>query len=176
MDTQTHITTAAPTAAVDLDLDLVLAAMPRRASTTREIFEAFQRRNYGHAATYEDVVAALVVLSATTQQRVTRSVDKARTIRFALRPVVDMACTVCFYTDRHAATVVAVSKSGHRVTTRDDKAIRTDGNGMSESQTYTYHRDPSGAERTFHRKADGTYGSGPHLVLGHRRSYHDFSF
>lgn len=94
-------------------------------------------------------------------------------------PAVGMPCTICWITDRKAATVIAVSPTGAKVTVREDKATRTDKNGMSESQSYTYERDPVGAEHVFHRQANGSYRSasqGKRLVLGERRSYHDYSY
>lgn len=93
-------------------------------------------------------------------------------------PFVGQPATVCWITDRHAATVVAVSASGHKVTVREDKATRTDTNGMSDCQDYTYEPNPEGVEHTFYRRADGKYGrkGGKGLVLGTRRSYHDYSF
>lgn len=92
-------------------------------------------------------------------------------------PAVDMPCTVCWMTDRKAATVVAVSPTGARVTVREDKATRTDQNGMSDSQNYSYERDQNGTTHTFHRQGNGAYRSaGKSLALGVRRSYHDYSF
>lgn len=92
-------------------------------------------------------------------------------------PTVGMGCTVCYATDRHAATVIAVSKSGHRVEVREDKSIRTDDNGMSEVQSYDYEPDPDGAVHVFYRQSDGSFKAhGKRLALGTRRTYHDYSF
>ncbi len=91
-------------------------------------------------------------------------------------PTVDMPCTVCWQNDRKAATVIAVSPTGSKVTVREDKATRTDKNGMSDSQQYTYERDPAGARHVFHRRSNGSYQTrGKRLSLGERSSYHDFS-
>lgn len=93
--------------------------------------------------------------------------------------VVGMGATYSIGSDRYACTVIAVSTSGLKVTTRDDKATRTDENGMSECQTYSYERDPSGVERTWYRDSKGNYGNktrGGRLGLGARRAYHDYSF
>jgi hypothetical protein len=93
------------------------------------------------------------------------------------KPEVGMAATLCYYTDRHAATVIAVSLNGRKVTVREDKVIRTDSNGMSECQSYEFERDPAGAEHVFYRQGDGSYGrGGVRLALGVRKSYHDYSF
>lgn len=91
-------------------------------------------------------------------------------------PVVGMGCTLCYYTDRHAGTVIAVSASGHMVTVREDKAIRTDSNGMSDQQAYKFEEDPNGRTHKLYRQGDGRYGKGPRLVLGNRNAYHDYSF
>lgn len=92
-------------------------------------------------------------------------------------PVIGMAATVCMFTDRQAATVTAVSATGYKVTVQEDTNLRADANGMSESQTYTYTRNPDGRVHVFYRAADGAYRNrGGGLVLGHRNSYHDYSF
>lgn len=92
---------------------------------------------------------------------------------------VGMGGTVLFWSDRQAVTVTFVSKTGHRVLTQDDTAVRTDGNGMSDAQTYRYERNLHGSEREFTRRKDGTYrakGGTARLVLGRRDHYHDYSF
>lgn len=92
-------------------------------------------------------------------------------------PSVGAPATICYLTDRVACTIVRVSPNGARVTVREDKAIRTDGNGMSESQSYTYERNPDGTEHVFHRQGDGSYQArGKSLHIGSRRSYHDYSY
>lgn len=92
-------------------------------------------------------------------------------------PYVGQPATVRWYTDRTACTVVAVSKTGHKVTVREDKAIRTDTNGMSECQSYAYEENPEGREFVYYRNAEGLYlDHGSRLVLGARSAYHDYSF
>lgn len=99
------------------------------------------------------------------------------TIKEITIPTVERPCTICWITDQKAATVVAVSPSGAKVTVREDKATRTDKNGMSDSQSYTYERDPGGVKHVFHRRANGLYGArGKRRVLGDWRSYHDYSY
>ena len=49
-------------------------------------------------------------------------------------PTIGMGATILGYTDRHAATIVDVSKTGKVVWIRQDKATRIDSNGMSEAQ------------------------------------------
>lgn len=96
------------------------------------------------------------------------------------KPEVGMGVTYSCHTDRHAATIIEVSKSGKTIKVQDDIATRTDKNGMSECQTYSYKPNPEGKVMTFKattrrgRKAwrNGVY----HASVGHRRAYHDFSY
>lgn len=93
-----------------------------------------------------------------------------------IAPRVGQPATVCYWSDRHAATVVAVSKTGYKVTVREDRAVRTDDNGMSDVQSYRYEPDPSGREHTYYRRASGYRDEATRLVLGARNSYHDYTF
>jgi hypothetical protein len=73
--------------------------------------------------------------------------------------------------------VIAVSASGKTVTVQRDKATRVDTNGMSESQNYTYERDPEGKTFNLRQNKRGQWVSkGAKFTLGHRDEYHDFSF
>jgi hypothetical protein len=92
-------------------------------------------------------------------------------------PAVGMAATVLYWSDRHAATVIKVTAK--TVTVQEDKAVRTDQNGMSEVQQYDYSPDPEGRVLTFRLNKKGAYvnrKSGRGLLLGVRRHYHDYSF
>ena len=108
--------------------------------------------------------------------------------------------TMLLWSDRHAATVVAVRyfKTGTRkgqvkeVDVQRDKATRVDTNGMSESQEYEYQPQPDAPVRTYRADAKGRLrelvpeerlpNHGPWrmgtagLLVGARREYHDFSF
>lgn len=105
-------------------------------------------------------------------------------------PYVGMPATLLGWTDRHPATVVEVNTKKRYIVVQEDDAIRTDSNGMSESQEYEYTRNPAAA-RIIYRKnkaglwkahyinletnrlvQKGSYG----LRLGDREKYHDFSF
>lgn len=88
-------------------------------------------------------------------------------------PYVGQPATVLYWSDRHAATVIAVSKSGYKVTVRECRAVRVDDNGMSDCQSYRYEEDEAGKVHTMHRRADGSYGK---LALGIRDHYFDYSF
>jgi len=101
-------------------------------------------------------------------------------------PAVGMGLTVLRWTDREAGTITRVErfKTGPRAGQvrafwfKSDKAIRTDSNGMSESQDYTYEPDADAKERQARQKKNGAWrevGSSQ-IALGYRRAYHDYSF
>ena len=74
-------------------------------------------------------------------------------------PEVGMGATILCWTDRHAATIIEVTSERGRVflTVQEDKAVRTDKNGMSESQEYHYSRDLEARTYTFRKNVDGTW-------------------
>lgn len=96
-------------------------------------------------------------------------------------PAVGDPATILCWSDRHAATVTAVTrfKTGTRaglvksITVRPDHAQRIDTNGMSESQEYEYAPDPSRLEQTFRTNK---HGRTPGLAIGFREEYYDYSF
>jgi len=108
-------------------------------------------------------------------------------------PVVGMGATICHWTDRSglrgstrsawihmgaACTIIAVL-STKKVVVQEDHAKRTDSNGMSESQTYAYERNPEGSTYTFTLRANGRWcqeGQTSLAIIGGRHKYHDFSF
>ena len=95
------------------------------------------------------------------------------------KPSVGDAATIVMYTDRHAATVASVSKSGKTITIRRDRATRIDRNGMSEVQKYTYEADPTAPEQTARLTKSGWRIGGRHgrkVLIGVREEYRDFSF
>ena len=89
-------------------------------------------------------------------------------------PKVGDGATICMWSDRHAATIVKVTPC--TVTVQEDKAIRTDNNGMSECQTYRYEADPDGALHVFRKTKNGWKCKGVGLLIGTRRHYYDYSF
>ena len=92
-------------------------------------------------------------------------------------PVVGMGATICYHSDRYPATVIWVSASGKTIRIQEDNAVRTDMNGMSECQDYTYSPDPNGAIRTARLTKRGwKVSKGPSVALGTRRKYYDYSF
>ena len=112
-----------------------------------------------------------------------------------LKPEVGMGATLCFYTDRQAATVIEV-KNLKTIVIQTDKAT-LDPNwkpdfiaggfcghvANNNDQKYTYERDPEGLKITFTLRKDGRWvrkgcamGAGVRLLLGKRREFHDYNF
>lgn len=100
-------------------------------------------------------------------------------------PEMGMGATLLMYSDRRAGTVVAVHRKGKmlKVVVQEDKVTRTDKNGMSDQQSYSYEPNLQGAARTYTRRKDGSWVAegeslrgGTRLLLGTRDHYHDYSF
>lgn len=96
-------------------------------------------------------------------------------------PKVGDGATIHMYSDRHAGTIVEVSKNGKRVVVQRDKATRLDKKGVSEQQDYLYTPDKDGIKRAFSLRKDGQWvecGSkkGSKLGIGYRREYYDYTF
>lgn len=92
-------------------------------------------------------------------------------------PTVGMPCTITHYSDREPAEVISVTPSGKTIKVREMTATRTDKNGMSECQTYSYASDPEGEIHTFRLTKKGWRAKGgAGLWLGRAEKYHDFSF
>lgn len=102
-------------------------------------------------------------------------------------PAIGMGGTLFFATDREPVTIVGINyfKGGAKagqvksVDVTRDKATRTDSNGMSEQQSYTFETDPDATPVTYLLRKDGTYRAEPNgtiLVVGVRGKYYDFTF
>lgn len=96
-------------------------------------------------------------------------------------PEIGMGATILMWTDRKAGTIVEISKNGKEVTFQEDKATRTDSNGMSDCQSYSYAPDPSAAKQRFSLRKDGSWYAvgtkrGSPLMIGRRDAYYDYSF
>jgi hypothetical protein len=89
-------------------------------------------------------------------------------------PAVGMGATICCWTDRHAATIVKVTRC--QIHVQEDIATRIDNNGMSECQQYEYRPDPNGAVIVFRKTKRGWKSKSGGLLIGTRRHYYDFSF
>lgn len=107
-------------------------------------------------------------------------------------PAEGMGATVLHWTDRSAGTIIKVWtwRQSTYVQVQEDKATRTDTNGMSEWQTYSYEPSRLGNVETFRRLDSGQWqhvrlniktqrwvkSDGLGLRIGERDKYHDFSF
>jgi hypothetical protein len=92
------------------------------------------------------------------------------------KPTVGMGVTVVMWTDRYPGTIVRVSPSGKTFQYQEDKATRTDSNGMSESQTYRFEPNPAATVRTARLTKSGWKDKGTRIAVGVRSRYYDFSF
>jgi len=94
-------------------------------------------------------------------------------------PEVGMGATRLMWTDRHAYTVIEVSRNGKRCVVQRDKATRTDSNGMSDCQTWAYEPDPNGYKATLSLRKDGRWrrvGGTCLFAVGWRDEHFDYSF
>jgi len=106
-------------------------------------------------------------------------------------PQVGDGVTFYSWTDRHAGTVVATYIDKHCIIEiKHDKATRTDKNGMSESQTYTYETNFEGRSCFYkwdvkksqwvgvekNEKGRWILNRAQTISIGSRMAYHDFSF
>lgn len=96
-----------------------------------------------------------------------------------IQPTVGMGVTIQRWSDRSAGTIIQVSHSDKRIVIQEDKTIRTDQNGMSELQSYSYERDPNGAIHIATLRKDGRFRiskSKQLVALDVRNKFYDFSF
>lgn len=95
----------------------------------------------------------------------------------SIQPEVGMGATNLCWTDRHAYTIIEVSKSGKTIKVQADTAIRTDGYGMTDGQSYRFEPNANGAvytvrltKRGWRSKEAGAF------AIGYRSEYYDFGF
>lgn len=114
----------------------------------------------------------------------------ARMTKGQPEPTVGMGATLLGGRDRHAGTIIEVFTKGKftYVKVQQDKATRTDSNGMSESQTYSFEPDPTGPVTTYRFRNQmwecvylteaGRYKVEKYsgLRIGERSEFYDFSF
>lgn len=67
------------------------------------------------------------------------------------------AVTYCVGSDRYAYDVVAVSKSGHKLTIRAATSTPAPGFNFYTNQVYTYAPNPAGEVMTAYRTKTGAY-------------------
>jgi len=93
------------------------------------------------------------------------------------KPTVGMGATKIMFSDRHPYTVIEVM-SEKRIKVQEDSATRTDKNGFSESQEYTYEPNPNGTVYTLSLRKDGRWrvvGDTQVFSVGTRREYYDYT-
>lgn len=86
---------------------------------------------------------------------------------------------IVMWTDRQACTIIAIQKNGRLIVLQEDTATRTDKNGMSDAQAYTFERNLQGRTHEATLRRDGTFkvkGSQTGVLVGQRSQYHDYSF
>ena len=100
-----------------------------------------------------------------------------------IQPEVGMGGTIQIGSDCYPVTIVDVFPNRKTIIIQNDKSVRTDNNGMSESQEYTYLRNTMAAKEKFTYRKNGYWirkgssmSQGSPLFIGHRRRYYDFSF
>lgn len=99
----------------------------------------------------------------------------------SLKPEVGMGATEICWSDRHAYTIIEVINDT-KIVVQQDKATRTDANGMSDAQSYAFSPDLSGSKRTLSLRKNGRWvpvGLGMNdgnFVIGMRQEYYDYSF
>lgn len=107
-------------------------------------------------------------------------------------PEVGMGATILCWTDRTPATIIEVIRTWKilHIVIQEDRAIRTDKNGMSESQTYDFTPNLEARKQRYRRSAPGKWQAvalnentgrwvatgGNGLRIGERDKYHDFTF
>lgn len=89
---------------------------------------------------------------------------------------IGMGATQVLYSDSHAYTIIAISKSGKTITVQKDKAKRADKNGASDCQTYEFEPDPQGQTRTIRQTKNGWNWKGERFLVGIRQEYYDYTF
>ncbi len=114
-------------------------------------------------------------------------------VRGQPEPAVGMGVTFLFWSDRKAGTIIEILAVDGRPALRcqEDTAVRTDQNGMCDSQSYDYVPNPEGEVSTYRRARNGRWyriaqnpetkryrkvEGGPGLRIGERDAYHDYNF
>lgn len=111
---------------------------------------------------------------------------------YRLVPAVGMTCTEVLWTDSHGYEIVAISKSGSRITLRPLKATRDPGwkrdftpggfvgHTRNDSELkYCYESAPEAPTKTASRCKDGSYRTGRggrRILMGVATEYYDSNF
>jgi hypothetical protein len=93
--------------------------------------------------------------------------------------------TIVYYSDRYPGTIIEIDPKLRWIKVQEDHFERIDNNGMSESQFYTFSRNPNGNIHIFKRTrkdklvytSNGLYYDwGTKLSFAGRRAYYDYSY
>ena len=92
---------------------------------------------------------------------------------------VGMGCTICLYSDSHAATITKVSPSGKTIWYRQDIATVVEGSCQDGSAKYAYKFDENGIDEKATLRSNGQYRATRtnYLIdIGTRHEYYDPTF
>jgi hypothetical protein len=87
--------------------------------------------------------------------------------------------TIIMWSDRHACTIIEIKKNGREIVLQQDYAIRTDANGMSDSQSYRFEPNPKGPTYEATIRKNGTFklkGGSTSVIIGSRSEHYDYIF
>lgn len=101
------------------------------------------------------------------------------TLRREATPTVGMGATRCYYSDRHAYTIVKVSPSNKTFWMQRDEAKRADKRGMCDQQDYNYTPDTNAPMVRVYKAQSGKWrvrGGGETVILDWRGESYDYSF
>jgi hypothetical protein len=90
-----------------------------------------------------------------------------------VEPKVGDGCTITMFSDRHAGTIVKVTKC--QIHVQRDIATIVKGN-IFEGAEYTYERNPNAPVEVFRKTKRGWRCNGSGLLIGHRDEYYDPCF
>lgn len=92
-------------------------------------------------------------------------------------PKVGDGVTRLMYSDRRAYTVLEVKRGGKTIVLQEDKVTRTDKNGPSEHQEYTFAPDPKGEiiTLTLSKNGWGQKSERGNWLIGVRERYYDYT-
>ena len=96
-----------------------------------------------------------------------------------MTPQVGMGVTVFMWSDRHAGTIVGMSESGKTIEFTMDTATRTDDNGFSHDQKYSYKTNLDAPRLKARQNKKGQWkilNHGSFLGIGFRSEYYDIEF
>jgi hypothetical protein len=136
----------------------------------------------GRLQSAQDALDQVDTFAVTLQQSslayvVEQELRAAQCVRSRTPFVGDLA-TMQLGSDFIPMTVIAMSPSGHKVTLQRRIQKRTDGNGMSDLQSWITIEDPTGRTEVATRRRDGEYrvkGKKYSVSFGRARCYHDYS-